>query len=108
HCIPYVGAALVALAAGMAAFMQFESVVQAILVAGAVIALATLIGTMGVTWISSKVSKMNAAAIFIALLFWGGVWGMWGLLLASPIMSTVKVFSDHIEDLQPVAELLSE
>jgi predicted PurR-regulated permease PerM len=108
HCIPYVGAALVALAAGMAAFMQFESVVQAMVAAGAVIALATFIGTMMVTWMSSKVSKMNAAAVFIALLFWGWLWGMWGLLLAIPIMSTVKAFSDHIEDLQPVAELLSE
>ncbi|UVT20302.1 MAG: AI-2E family transporter [Nitrospira sp.] len=108
HCIPYVGAALVAFAAGMAAFMQFESVVQALLVTGVVIALATFIGTMAVTWMSSKVSKMNAAAIFIALLFWGWLWGMWGLLLAIPIMSTVKVLSDHIEDLQPVSELLSE
>jgi predicted PurR-regulated permease PerM len=108
HCIPYVGAALVALAAGMAAFMQFESVVQAMVAAGAVIALATFIGTMMVTWMSSKVSKMNAAAVFIALLFWSWLWGMCGLLLAIPIMSAVKVFSEHIEDLQPVAELLSD
>jgi len=40
------------------------------------------------------------------LLFWGWLWGAWGLLLAIPILGIANVVSEHIEELQPVAELL--
>jgi predicted PurR-regulated permease PerM len=55
---------------------------------------------------TGKAAKMNAVAIFIALLFWGWLWGAWGVLLAIPILGIVKVVSDRIEELQPLAELL--
>lgn len=108
HFIPYVGPALTALGASMAAFMQFGSLPMVLLTAGSSLAIATLVGTVIVTWMSSKVGKMNATAVFIALLFWGWLWGAWGLLFAIPIMGMVKVFAEHVEDLQPLAELLGE
>jgi predicted PurR-regulated permease PerM len=51
---------------------------------------------------------MNSAAVFIALLFWGWLWGVWGMLLSIPIVVIVKVVSPHVEDLNPVAELLGD
>ena len=108
HFIPYLGPVLTALATGMAAFMQFESLPMAFLVSVSSLALATLVGMVLVTWMCGKITRMNAAAVFIALLFWGWLWGAWGLLLAIPIMGMVKVFSEHVQEMQPVAELLSE
>jgi predicted PurR-regulated permease PerM len=40
---------------------------------------------------------MNAAAVFISLLFWGWLWGVWGMLLSIPIIVIVKVISQHVE-----------
>lgn len=108
HFIPYLGPALTALATGMAAFMQFGSVGMSLVVAGSSLAIATLVGMVLFTWMSGKAASMNSTAVFIALLFWGWLWGAWGLLLAIPIMGMVKVVSDHVEDLQPVAELLGD
>ena len=108
HFIPYLGPALTALATGMAAFMQFESLPMAVLTAFTSLAIATLVGVVLVTWMSGKMTKMNPTAVFVALLFWGWLWGVWGLLFAIPIMGMVKVFAERIEDLQPLAELLSE
>jgi predicted PurR-regulated permease PerM len=108
HFIPYLGPALTALATGMAALMQFESLSMAVLVAFGSLAIATLVGVVLVTWMSGKMIKMNTTAVFIALLFWGWLWGVWGLLFGIPIMGMLKVFAERIEDLQPVAELLSE
>jgi predicted PurR-regulated permease PerM len=108
HFIPYLGPALTALATGMAAFMQFESLSTTVLVSFSFLAIATLVGTVFVTWMSGKLTKMNTTAVFVALLFWGWLWGVWGLLFAIPIMGMLKVFADRIEDLQPLAELLSE
>jgi len=108
HVIPYFGPALTAGAVGMAAFMQFDSFPMALLAAGTSLAIATLVGTFITTWMTGKIARMNAAAIFISLLFWGWLWGVWGMLLSIPIIVIAKVVSQHVEQLQPVAELLGE
>jgi len=108
HVIPYLGPGVTAVAAGMVAFMQFDSVPMALFVAGASLGIATLVGTFVTTWMTGRIARMNSGAIFIALLFWGWLWGVWGMLLSIPIIVIVKVVSQHVEQLQPVAELLGE
>ena len=92
----------------MAAFLQFDSLWMALLVSGASVAIATVVGIFVTTWMTGKIAKMNAAAVFIALLFWSWLWGVWGMLLGIPIIFIVKVISQHVEQLHPVAELLGE
>jgi predicted PurR-regulated permease PerM len=108
HFSPYLGPALTAVATGMAGFMQFESLSMAMLVAASSLIIATLVGMVLVTWMCGKISNMNTTAVFVALLFWGWLWGIWGLLFAIPITGMVKVFAERVEDLRPVAELLSD
>ena len=108
HIVPYLGPAVTAAVTGMAAFMQFESLSTALLVAGASLAIATVVGTFVTTWMIGRIASMNSAAIFISLLFWGWLWGIWGLLLSIPIIVIVKVVSQHVEQLHPMAELLGD
>ncbi len=108
HFIPYLGPALTALATGIAAFMQFEAVSMALLVSASSLVIAFLVGVMLMTWMCGKMSNMNTTAVFVSLLFWGWLWGVWGFLFAIPIMGMVKVFAERVEDLKPVAELLNE
>jgi predicted PurR-regulated permease PerM len=108
HVIPYLGPLAIAAATGMAAYMQFDSFIMALLVSGASLAIATLIGIFATTWMTGKIARMNAAAVFIALLFWAWLWGIWGMLLGIPIIVILKVVSQHVEQLQSVAELLGE
>jgi predicted PurR-regulated permease PerM len=108
HIVPYLGPGVTAAATGMAAFMQFESFSTALLVAGASIAIATVVGTFVTTWMTGRIARMNAAAVFISLLFWGWLWGVWGMLLSIPIIVIVKVISQHVEPLHPLAELLGD
>ncbi|MNC96168.1 AI-2 transport protein TqsA [compost metagenome] len=88
--------------------MQFDSFPMALLVAGATMAIATVVGTFVTTWMTGRIARMNAAAIFTSLLFWGWLWGIWGMLLSIPIVVIMKVVSEHVEQLAPVAELLGE
>jgi predicted PurR-regulated permease PerM len=108
HIIPYLGPGLILIAAGMVAFMQFDSFTMALLVTGTWLIITIFIGTFVTTWMTGRIARMNSAAVFISLLFWGWLWGVWGMLLSVPIVVIVKVVSEHIEPLHPVAELLGE
>lgn len=108
HIVPFLGTCITAVATGMAAFMQFKSFAMALLVAAASLAIATLVGALVTTWMTGRIAHMNPAAVFISLLFWGWLWGVWGMLLSIPIIVIVKVVSQHVKQLHPIAELLGE
>lgn len=108
HLIPYAGPAFTAVTLGTATFMQFDSFSMGLLAASVSLTIATFIGTFVATWMTGKFAKMNTAAIFVSLLFWAWLWGVWGMLLGIPIIVIVKVVSQHVEQLHPVAELLSK
>ena len=108
HLIPYFGPLVTAIVTGMAAFLQFDSVLMAVSVGGISLAIATFIGIFVTTWLTGRIAQMNATAVFISLLFWTWLWGIWGMLLSIPIIVIIKVISQHVEELNPMAELLGD
>ena len=108
HIVPYFGPVAIAVVTGVAAYMQFDSVFMALVVAGTSMVIATFVGIFITTWMTGRIAKMNSVAVFVSLLFFAWLWGIWGMLLGIPIIVIVKVVCEHIEQLQPVAELLGE
>ena len=106
HFIPYLGSALMVLGSGVAAFLQFGSALHALSIVGAALLVAGAIGHLFMTWLQSRAARVNAAVLFIALLFFGWLWGIWGLLLGAPLVAIVKVVCDRVETLKPAGELL--
>ncbi len=106
HFVPYLGPVAIALASGLAAYLQFGSLLSAAAVAGASIAVAVAAGFVLTTWLQSRFARVNAAVLFIALLFFGWLWGIWGLLLGAPLIAIAKVVCDRIESLHPAGALL--
>lgn len=51
---------------------------------------------------------MNAGAVFITLLLWSWIWGIWGLLLGTPIIMAFKNVCDYVENLKPIGEILGD
>ena len=107
HTAPYFGPAIIAVGTLLAGFLQFGTWPQAFLVSGATIAVAALVGSVFQTWLASRQSQMNTTATFIGLLFFGWIWGFWGILLGIPLLAIVKTICDYRDDWRPVAELLS-
>lgn len=108
HIVPYFGPAAIAALTGMAAYMQFDSAIMAFIIAGTSVLIATIVGIFVTTWMTGRIAKMNAAAIFVSLLFFAWLWGVWGMLLGIPIIVIMKVICEHVEHLQPIAEILGE
>lgn len=108
HFIPYLGAVLVAVAAGIAGFLQFGTLPYALLAAAIVMLVSGLIGLLFVTWLQSRYARVNAAVLFIALLFFGWLWGIAGLLLGAPLIAIIKVICDRVDALKPFGELIGK
>ncbi|MFA5939605.1 MAG: AI-2E family transporter [Sinimarinibacterium sp.] len=106
HFIPYLGPIVFAMASGMAGFMQFGATLHAFAVAGVSLLVAAAVGSVIMTWVQSRSSRVNAAVLFIALLFFAWLWGIWGLLLGAPLLAIAKVICDRVDSLKHVGELL--
>lgn len=106
NLVPYVGSALFTVAAVLVVFVQSGEVQDAMIVGGICIAINTVKGNLLVPWLTSKASRMNAVSVFVGVLFWGWLWGVWGLLLGIPIMMVIKAVCDRVDHLKPVGELL--
>ena len=108
NTMPYFGPTVVALAAFVAAFVQFESASQAAIVSLASLTITTLEGMVLTPMLVSRLARMNAVAVFLGLLFWGWLWGVAGMLLAVPLLMAVKAVADRVADLKSLAELLGD
>jgi len=106
HFIPYLGPVLVAIASGAAGFMQFGTAAGAAMVAGASLVVSAGVGFLITTWLQARFARLNPAVLFIALLFFGWLWGAWGLLLGAPLLAIARVVCGRIESLKPTGELL--
>jgi predicted PurR-regulated permease PerM len=106
NLVPYVGSIAVTGGAALVAFLQFGTIEMALVVGGSSLVINTIEGYLLVPWATSKASSMNPVAVFIGVLAWGWMWGVWGLLLGIPILMAVKAVCDRVDHLKPVGELL--
>ncbi len=108
NSIPYLGPVVVTAGLGVVTFLQFDDLWRTASVCAVALAITSLEGWLLTPALMSRAARMNPVAIFIGLLFWSWVWGVWGTILAVPLLMTLKAVSDRVEDLRPIGELLGE
>jgi predicted PurR-regulated permease PerM len=108
NSVPYLGPVMVTGGLAVVSFMQFDDLLKTGYVAGATLLITSLEGWLLTPALMSRAAQMNPVAIFIGLLFWSWVWGVWGTILAVPMMMTIKATCDRIEGFEAVGELLGE
>ena len=106
NLIPYIGAAVVGGGSALLGFMQFGTIQMALLVGGSSFVIHAIVAYALTPWLTSRASRMNAVTVFVGVLAWGWLWGLWGLLLGVPILMAVKAICDRVDDLKPIGELL--
>ncbi len=88
--IPYVGATVVTIPVVVVAYMQwgFETQFWYVMIAYAVVQV--IDGTILVPVLFSEVVNLHPVAIIVAILFFGGLWGFWGVFFAIPLAILVQ------------------
>lgn len=107
HVVPYLGMALLTGLGAAEAFLAHGTLGAALGMAAFVVILSTLIGTFVTAWLQGRAAKMNPAAVFIGLVFWGTLWGIWGLLLGPALVVLLKVIAEHTRPGQRLARLMT-
>jgi putative permease len=102
--IPYIGAAVVTVPVVAVAMFQFglTSDFYAILIAYGIIQ--ALDGNLLVPILFSEAVDLNPVYIIVAVLFFGGLWGFWGVFFAIPLASLVKAIINAWSDKGEVLE----
>ena len=106
NLIPYLGSIAVCALSAIVALTQFGSLDKALLVASVSVLLHVVSGYMITPWLTSRTSRLNTVVVFVGMLAWGWLWGVWGLLLGTPIMMAIKAVCDRVDELKGVGELM--
>ena len=106
NLVPYVGTVVICGASSVVALLQFGTPQMAAAVGSVSIVLHVISGYVITPWLTSRTSRLNAVVVFIGVLAWGWLWGVWGLLLGTPIMMAMKAVCDRVDDLKAIGELL--
>ena len=88
--IPFVGAAVVTIPVALVGIIQFGWTLELGYVMAAYAIIQGLDGNYLVPWLFSKVVDLHPMAIIVAVLAFGGLWGVWGVFFAIPLATLVK------------------
>lgn len=106
HLIPYAGPAVFVALIALVAYVQFDTLQPVFEILGSLLVSLGVIALLLVPWLTQKVGSLNAVTVFLTLLVWGWLWGIWGLLLGVPIMMAVHTVCEHFEHLHPIGAFL--
>jgi predicted PurR-regulated permease PerM len=106
--IPYLGPVIVSGGTALVAFLQFGTIGMALLGSDIALVITSIEGYLLTPWLIGRASLMNPVVVFVAVLFWDWLWGVWSLLLGVPIIMIIKAVCDRVEGLEPIGELLGD
>ena len=101
--VPYIGAALVTIPVVVVAYFQFGVTPDFYWVVGAYLLIQVLDGNVLVPLLFSEAVNLHPVAIVIAVLFFGGLWGLWGVFFAIPLATLVNAILSAWPSSDPLA-----
>ncbi len=104
--VPYFGPIIVSGGLALVGFVAggMSMALQISLVA---LVITSVEGSVLTPLVMGRATRMNTLAVFLSLLFWSWVWGIWGTILAVPLTSVIKAIADHVEPLDWLSDLLA-
>ena len=88
--IPYIGAAVVFLPVALVAFFQWGLTADFYYVVVAYTIIQALDGNVLAPLLFSEAVDLHPIAIIVSILFFGGLWGFWGVFFAIPLATVIQ------------------
>jgi predicted PurR-regulated permease PerM len=107
NLFPLVGAPLAMIPISIEGMMQFSSYYPTAMAIAAIFILHLVANNILIPILLGGRLNVNSGAMIIGFLFWGGLWGGLGFLLAMPLTAFLKIFLDCNDGCAPLANLLA-
>lgn len=104
---PYAGSAVIAGLLSFVGMLTFEEWLPALTPTGVYLFSMFIAGNVVIPYVLGRRLTLSPLAIFVAIIFWGWMWGVIGALVAVPLLASFKIICERIEPLQPIAEFLT-
>ncbi len=106
YYIPFLGPTITFLTICLVSFMTFDQWLRILLPPLVYFCIAGLEGYFITPLILGRRLTLNPIMVFGAILFWGWMWGIVGVFLAVPIVTSLKIICDDVEWLKPIGLVL--
>ena len=105
--LPFFGPTMGMIIVGLAGLLAFDTVGAALLPLGIYVLLHLGESYLITPYALGQRFSLNPVVIFVAFIFFAWLWGIFGALLAVPLLVSLKVICERVPTLVPVAEFLS-
>ena len=105
--VPYLGAIFGMAIAAVVGLITFDAASYALLPAVVYFVLTTIEGQFATPYFVGRRLEMNTVVIFLSVAFWAWLWSVMGMLVAVPLLVTVRAFCEHIPPLESLGDFLS-
>ncbi|MBC8124360.1 MAG: AI-2E family transporter [Candidatus Kapabacteria bacterium] len=106
HFIPNIGSLISTVIPTFVCLLQTGSITTATAVAVILVVVQNVIGNVIEPKVMGDRLELSPVVVLFALLFWGWMWGIVGMILSIPIMSFCKALLETIPSTRPIAVLL--
>lgn len=103
---PYVGAAITAVLLTVVGLLSLDSVSTALAVPAVFMVITALEGQLLTPTLLGRHLAISPYMVFLAITFWGWLWGIVGALIAVPMLVILKIVADSVPSLDWLATLL--
>jgi AI-2 transport protein TqsA len=104
--IPNIGSVFATLFPVSVALLQFDGPGTAIAIFVLLLVVQNLIGNILEPKLMGHGLDLDPVIILFSLIFWGWLWGIWGMAIAVPVASILKITFENIEALRPAAVMM--
>ncbi len=105
--VPYLGAIAGAALSLFVGLVAFEYAGTAFLAAGLYFALTSIEGQFVTPYFVGRRLRLNTVVIFLSVALWAWLWSVMGMLLAVPLLVTIRSFCEHVPSLRPIGNFLA-
>ena len=102
--VPYIGATLVTIPVALVGLIQFGTGDTFLYLMITYLVIQALDGNVLVPLLFSETNNLHPVAIIAAVLFFGGIWGFWGVFFAIPLATLVVAVIDALDESKVVEE----
>lgn len=104
--VPYIGGLVGVFMIGLVALASIDQLGRALLAPASYLVLNALEAYVITPQIVGARFSLNPVAVFVAVVFWGWLWGIPGALLAVPILTATSIVCTNIDSLRAIALFL--